>query len=78
MTWNAYHLLSNRARSVCQLARQQQQAAHTQLVVDNMIQATAGQLADMNRIRVSMGGCCTGCLCRWLVIINHIYLSRLN
>ncbi|XP_033104666.1 protein brambleberry-like isoform X2 [Anneissia japonica] len=47
-TWNAYHIVSNRARSVCYSVRQQQFQSKTQQTVNNLAASAANQLQIMN------------------------------
>ena len=52
-TWNAYHILSNRARSVCYGARQQQFRALTQMTVNKLMLASNEQLGFIRELKVS-------------------------
>lgn len=52
-TWNAYHILSNRARSVCYAARQQQFRALTQMTVNKLMTSSTQQLGFIRELRVS-------------------------
>ena len=51
-TWNAYHILSNRARSVCYAARQQQFRALTQMTVNKLMLSTSQQLGFIHELKV--------------------------
>ena len=46
-TWNTYHIISNRARSVCYAMRQQQFRRQTELAVNKLSAATIDQLQAM-------------------------------
>ena len=46
-TWNTYHIISNRARSVCYATRQQQFRRQTELAVNKLSAATIDQLQAM-------------------------------
>lgn len=52
-TWNAYHILSNRARSVCYGARQQQFRALTQMTVNKLMASSNQQLGFIRELRVT-------------------------
>ena len=52
-TWNAYHILSNRARSVCYGARQQQFRALTQMTVNKLMVSSNEQLGFIRELKVS-------------------------
>ena len=52
-TWNAYHILSNRARSVCYGARQQQFRALTQMTVNKLMASSSQQLGFIRELKVS-------------------------
>jgi hypothetical protein len=51
-TWNAYHILSNRARSVCYGARQQQFRALTQMTVNKLMASSSQQLGFIRELKV--------------------------
>jgi len=51
-TWNAYHILSNRARSVCYGARQQQFRALTQMTVNKLMASSNQQLGFIQELKV--------------------------
>lgn len=51
-TWNAYHILSNRARSVCYGARQQQFRALTQMTVNKLMASSNQQLGFIRELKV--------------------------
>lgn len=51
-TWNAYHILSNRARSVCYGARQQQFRALTQMTVNKLMASSNQQLEFIQELKV--------------------------
>lgn len=46
-TWNTYHIVSNRARSVCYATRQQQFRRQTEMAVNKLSAATIEQLQAM-------------------------------
>ena len=49
--WNAYHIISNRARSVCYATRQQLFRHRTELAVNRLALSTQEQLASMSLLR---------------------------
>ncbi len=51
-TWNAYHIMSNRARSVCYASRQQQFRALTQMTVNRLMASTSEQLDFIQELKV--------------------------
>ncbi|XP_054906465.1 protein brambleberry isoform X2 [Poeciliopsis prolifica] len=51
-TWNAYHIVSNRARSVCYAARQQLFRRRAELTVNSLISTTTSQLNAMKDLKV--------------------------
>ena len=55
-TWNAYHIVSNRARSVCYAVRQQQFQRQTQFAVNQLALSAEGQLHLMEDLRVHYTG----------------------
>ncbi|XP_030842745.1 protein brambleberry isoform X2 [Strongylocentrotus purpuratus] len=50
-TWNAYHIVSNRARSVCYAVRQQQFQRQTQFAVNQLASSAEGQLHLMQDLK---------------------------
>lgn len=50
-TWNAYHIVSNRARSVCYAVRQQQFQRQTQFAVNQLALSAEGQLHLMENLK---------------------------
>ncbi|XP_072174575.1 protein brambleberry-like [Diadema setosum] len=50
-TWNAYHIVSNRARSVCYSVRQQQFQRQTQFAVNQLALSAEGQLHLMENLK---------------------------
>ncbi|XP_026996723.2 protein brambleberry isoform X2 [Tachysurus fulvidraco] len=50
-TWNAYHIVSNRARSVCYATRQQQFRRQTELTVNALISTATNQLDTMKDLK---------------------------
>lgn len=51
-TWNAYHIVSNRARSVCYATRQQHFRKRAELTVNALISTAASQLDAMKDLKV--------------------------
>ncbi|GLG94206.1 Uncharacterized protein GBIM_01465 [Gryllus bimaculatus] len=49
--WNAYHLISNRARAVCYSARQQQFRAQSDIAVNKLMQTAYSQLSTMEKLK---------------------------
>lgn len=49
-TWNAYHIISNRARSVCYATRQQQFRRQTEFAVNQLSSSMHEQLAAVQDI----------------------------
>ena len=45
--WNAYHIISNRARSVCYATRQQQFRYQTEVAVNQLSHSTLQQIKAM-------------------------------
>lgn len=52
-TWNTYHIVSNRARSVCYATRQQQFRRQTEMAVNKLSVATIEQLQAMEDLASS-------------------------
>ncbi|KAG8431694.1 hypothetical protein GDO86_020452 [Hymenochirus boettgeri] len=50
-TWNAYHIVSNRARSVCYAARQLHFRRRTELTVNTLVSTAISQLDAMKLLR---------------------------
>lgn len=51
-TWNAYHLMSNRARAVCYAARSHQFRALTELTVNKLMQSAHTQIQTLETLKV--------------------------
>lgn len=51
-TWNAYHIISNRARSVCYSARQQLFRRRAEHTVNALISTATSQLDAMKDLKV--------------------------
>ncbi|CAL1682172.1 unnamed protein product [Lasius platythorax] len=51
--WNAYHLMSNRARAVCYAARNTQFRALTELTVNKLMQSAHSQIEALNSLKQS-------------------------
>ncbi|KAM4738716.1 protein brambleberry [Anableps anableps] len=51
-TWNAYHIVSNRARSVCYAARQQLFRRRAEITVNSLISTATSQLDAMKDLKV--------------------------
>ncbi|XP_058792606.1 protein brambleberry-like [Phymastichus coffea] len=52
-TWNAYHLMSNRARAVCYAARSHQFRALTELTVNKLMQSAHSQIETLSSLKES-------------------------
>lgn len=52
--WNAYHLMSNRARAVCYAARSTQFRALTELTVNKLMQTAHTQIKTLSSLKVSV------------------------
>lgn len=50
--WNAYHLMSNRARAVCYAARNTQFRALTELTVNKLMQSAHSQIEALSSLKV--------------------------
>ncbi|KAM3927753.1 protein brambleberry-like [Leptodactylus fuscus] len=50
-TWNAYHIVSNRARSVCYATRQLHFRRRTELTVNNLVSSAMNQLEAMKMLK---------------------------
>lgn len=50
--WNAYHLISNRARAVCYAARNTQFRALTELTVNKLMQSARSQIEGLKSLQV--------------------------
>lgn len=51
-TWNAYHIVSNRARAVCYATRQLQFKRQTEHTVNALVSTAVGQLEAMEKLKV--------------------------
>lgn len=51
-TWNAYHIVSNRARAVCYSTRQMQFKRRTEHTVNTLVSAAVNQLEAMRLLKV--------------------------
>ncbi|XP_072432504.1 protein brambleberry isoform X2 [Chiloscyllium punctatum] len=51
-TWNAYHIVSNRARSVCYATRQQDFKQKTEMTVNALVASASSQLEAMKMLKV--------------------------
>lgn len=70
-TWNAYHIVSNRARSVCYATRQQLFRRRAEQTVNALISTATSQLDTMKDLKVDFQLCiamfchgvfmCVGC-----------------
>lgn len=54
-TWNAYHIVSNRARSVCYATRQQLFRRRAEHTVNALISTATSQLDAMKDLKVGLG-----------------------
>ncbi len=52
-TWNAYHIISNRARSVCLATRQEHFKRQTEVAVNQLSVSTLHQLSAVRELAVS-------------------------
>ena len=52
-TWNAYHIISNRARSVCYATRQEHFKRQTEVAVNKLSQSTIQQLQTVRELASS-------------------------
>ncbi|XP_048405195.1 protein brambleberry [Stegostoma tigrinum] len=50
-TWNAYHIISNRARSVCYATRQQDFKKRTEMTVNSLVASASSQLEAMKILK---------------------------
>lgn len=50
-TWNAYHIVSNRARAVCYASRQEQFGAKTQMAVNLLMYTAEEQIKSMSALQ---------------------------
>jgi len=53
-TWNSYHIISNRARSICYATRQQQFRLKTEFTVNKLANQAENQMHVMNHLQVSL------------------------
>lgn len=51
-TWNSYHIISNRARSICYATRQQQFRQKTEYTVNQLAHQAENQMELMNNLQV--------------------------
>jgi len=51
-TWNSYHIISNRARSICYATRQQQFRMKTEYTVNQLASQAENQMDLMNNLQV--------------------------
>ena len=51
-TWNSYHIISNRARSICYATRQQQFRMKTEFTVNQLANQAENQMELMNNLQV--------------------------
>ena len=51
-TWNAYHLMSNRARAVCYASRSQEFRALTELTVNKLMSSAHAQIQTLESLKV--------------------------
>lgn len=55
-TWNAYHIVSNRARAVCYATRQMQFKQRAEHTVNALVSTAVNQLEAMKMLKVSLAG----------------------
>lgn len=65
--WNAYHLISNRARAVCYAARNTQFRALTELTVNKLMHSAHSQIEALNSLKVVI---------RLFVMVHRFALNR--
>ena len=53
-TWNAYHIVSNRVRSVCYGTRQLHFRRKAEMTVNALISTASSQLDAMNELKVTV------------------------
>ena len=53
-TWNAYHIVSNRVRSVCYSTRQLHFRRKAEMTVNALISTASSQLDAMNDLKVTV------------------------
>ena len=53
-TWNAYHIVSNRVRSVCYSTRQLHFRRKAEMTVNALISTASSQLDAMNDLKVGL------------------------
>ena len=51
-TWNAYQIVSNRARAICYQIAQQQFRFKTEMTVNKLISTTSGQIQAIEHMKV--------------------------
>lgn len=54
MTWNSYHIISNRARSICYATRQQQFRLKTEYTVNQLANQAENQMHLMDHLQVRL------------------------
>ena len=52
VTWNAYQIVSNRARAVCYATRQQHFRMKTEFTVNHLVNAAQEQLNALHKLQV--------------------------
>lgn len=52
-TWNAYHLITNRAKAVCSAVRQEQFRGLTEMTVNKLMNTAQEQINLMNQVAES-------------------------
>ena len=55
--WNAYHIISNRARSVCYATRNQQFRLKTEYLVNQLAHTAGDQMDFLEKLKVRMKVC---------------------
>ena len=51
-TWNAYQIVSNRARAICYATQQSQFRLKTEFTVNKLVHTTHGQIMAMRELQV--------------------------
>lgn len=70
--WNAYHLMSNRARAVCYAARSTQFRALTELTVNKLMQSAHTQIKTLSSLKVSKI-VYMSCREKYYSVIEHLF-----
>ena len=78
-TWNSYHIISNRARSICYATRQQQFRLKTEFTVNKLANQAENQMHLMNHLQVSLfetvNDCCEKYYGKQIILFRKKLLS---